>query len=137
MTVRMGTEADKRIIFAIRPQAEQFFSADGYFLSAEENGEIAGFASVFSRDIPAPVGEREAFINVIEVFENCQRRGFATMLVQEVLRLEKNKGTYQVRAYCDIGNAASHGLWRKNRFGISPVKMPDGSIAGSFVTYVL
>lgn len=137
MTVRMGTEADKRIIFAIRPQAEQFFSADGYFLAAEENGEIAGFASVFSRDIPAPVGEREAFINVIEVFENCQRRGFATMLVQEVLRLEKNKGTYQVRAYCDIGNAASHGLWRKNRFGISPVKMPDGSIAGSFVTYVL
>lgn len=137
MTVRMGTEADKRIIFAIRPQAEQLFSADGYFLSAEENGEIAGFASVFSRDIPAPVGEREAFINVIEVFENCQRRGFATMLVQEVLRLEKNKGTYQVRAYCDIGNAASHGLWRKNRFGISPVKMPDGSIAGSFVTYVL
>ncbi len=137
MTVRMGTEADKRIIFAIRPQAEQFFSADGYFLAAEENGEIAGFASVFSRDIPAPVGEREAFINVIEVFENCQRRGFATMLVQEVLRFEKNKGTYQVRAYCDIGNAASHGLWRKNRFGISPVKMPDGSIAGSFVTYVL
>ena len=137
MTVRMGTEADKRIIFAIRPQAEQFFSADGYFLAAEENGGIAGFAAVFSRDIPAPVGEREAFINVIEVFENCQRRGFATMLVQEVLRLEKNKGTYQVRAYCDIGNAASHGLWRKNRFGISPVKMPDGSIAGSFVTYVL
>ncbi len=137
MTVRMGTEADKRIIFAIRPQAEQFFSADGYFLSAEENGEIAGFAAVFSRDIPAPAGEREAFINVIEVFENCQRRGFATMLVQEVLRFEKNKGTYQVRAYCDIGNAASHGLWRKNRFGISPVKMPDGSIAGSFVTYVL
>lgn len=137
MTVRMGTEADKRIIFAIRPQAEQFFSADGYFLAAEENGEIAGFAAVFSRDIPAPVGEREAFINVIEVFENCQRRGFATMLVQEVLRFEKNKGTYQVRAYCDIGNAASHGLWRKNRFGISPVKMPDSSIAGSFVTYVL
>ena len=137
MTVRMGTEADKRIIFAIRPQAERFFSADGYFLAAEENGEIAGFASVFSRDIPAPAGEREAFINVIEDFENCQRTGFETMLVKELLRFEKNKGTYQVRAYCDIGNAASHGLWRKNRFGISPVKMPDGSIAGSFVTYVL
>ncbi len=56
MTVRMGTEADKRIIFSVRPQAEQFFSADGYFLSAEESGEIVGFAAVFSRDIPAPVG---------------------------------------------------------------------------------
>lgn len=137
MTVRMGTEADKRTIFAVRPQAEQFFSADGYFLAAEENGEIAGFAAVFSRDIPSPVGDREAFINVIEVFERYQGKGTATMLVQEILKLEKNKGTYQVRAYCDIGNAASHGLWRKNRFGVSPVKMPDGSIAGSFVTYVL
>lgn len=137
MTVRMGTEADKRIIFSIRPQAEQFFSTDGYFLAAEEKGEIVGFAAVFSRDIPAPVGEREAFINVIEIFENCQRKGFAAMLVQEILNIEKKSGTYQVRAYCDIGNAASHGLWRKNRFGISPVKMSDGSIAGSFVTYVL
>ena len=117
MTVRMGTEADKRIIFSVRPQAEQFFSADGYFLSAEESGEIVGFAAV--------------------VFENCQRKGFATMLVQEILNIEKKSGTYQVRAYCDIGNAASHGLWRKNRFGISPVKMLNGSISGSFVTYVL
>lgn len=137
MTVRMGTDTDKRIIFTVRPQAEQLFSQDGYFLVAEKNGEIAGFAAVFFRDIPAPVGEREAFINVIDVFESYQRKGLATMMVQEILKLEKDKGTYQVRAYCDIGNEASHRLWRKNKFGISPVKMPDGSIAGSFVTYVL
>lgn len=137
MTVRIGTEEDKRIIFAMRPQAEQFFSENGYFLTAVENGDIAGFAAVFSRDIPAPVGEREAFINVIEVFENYQRKGTASALVREILKIEKNKNTYQVRAYCDIGNTASHMLWRKNKFGISPAKMPDGSILGSFVTYVL
>lgn len=137
MTVRMGTEADKAEIIGKRPQAEGYFSNDGYFVAAEENGEIAGFAAVFSRDIPAPVTGREAFINLIEVFEEYRKRGAATLLVQEILKIERNSGTYQVRAYCDINNSASHALWRKNKFGISPVKMPDGSILGSFVTYVL
>lgn len=137
MTVRLGTEADKSSIIGMRPQAEGYFSEYGYFLVAEENGAVAGFAAVFSRDIPAPVSGREAFINLIEVFEDFQRKGAASLLVQEILNMERDKNTYQVRAYCDLGNAASHALWRKNRFGISPVKMQDGSIAGSFVTFVL
>ncbi len=137
MTVRMGTEADKTKIIAIRPQAEGYFSDGGYFVVAEENGTITGFAAVFSRDIPAPVSGREAFINLIEVFEEYQKRGAATLLVREILKIEREKDTYQVRAYCAINNAASHALWRKNKFGISPVKMSDGTILGSFVTYVL
>ncbi|MDE7303562.1 MAG: GNAT family N-acetyltransferase [Oscillospiraceae bacterium] len=137
MTVRMGTKADKAEIIGKRPQAEGYFSDGGYFVVAEENGAVAGFAAVFSRDIPAPVSGREAFINLIEVFEEYQRKGAATLLVQEILKIERNNGTYQVRAYCDINNSASHALWRKNKFGIAPVKMQDGSILGSFVTYVL
>ncbi|MDE7279557.1 MAG: GNAT family N-acetyltransferase, partial [Oscillospiraceae bacterium] len=74
---------------------------------------------------------------LIEVFEEHQRKGTATLLVQEILKMEKAKGTYQVRAYCDIKNSESHALWIKNKFGISPVKMSDGTILGSFVTYVL
>lgn len=137
MTVRIGTEADKAEIIGKRPQAEGYFSDDGYFVVAEESGAVAGFAAVFSRDIPASVQGREAFINLIEVFEEYQQKGAATLLVREILKIEKAKGTYQVRAYCDIDNAASHALWRKNKFGISPVKMSDGTILGSFVTYVL
>lgn len=137
MTVRIGTEADKAEIIGKRPQAEGYFSDDGYFVVAEENGAAAGFAAVFLRDIPAPVQGREAFINLIEVFEEHQRKGAASLLVQEILKIEKAKSTYQVRAYCDINNSASHALWRKNKFGISPVKMSDGTILGSFVTYVL
>lgn len=137
MTVRIGTEADKAEIVGKRPQAEGYFSDDGYFVVAEENGAAAGFAAVFLRDIPAPVQGREAFINLIEVFEEHQRKGAASLLVQEILKIEKAKSTYQVRAYCDINNSASHALWRKNKFGISPVKMSDGTILGSFVTYVL
>lgn len=137
MNVHIGTETDKVEIVGKRPQAEGYFSDEGYFVVAEENGAVAGFAAVFSRDIPAPVQGREAFINLIEIFEEYQRKGAATLLVQEILKIEKIKSTYQVRAYCDIGNAASHALWRKNKFGISPVKMSDGTILGSFVTYVL
>ncbi|MBD5145140.1 MAG: GNAT family N-acetyltransferase [Ruminococcus sp.] len=137
MTVRIGTETDKAEIIGKRPQAEGYFSNDGYFVVAEENGAVAGFAAVFSRDIPAPVTGTEAFINLIEVFEDYQRKGVATLLVQEILKIEKNSGAYQVRAYCDINNSASHALWRKNKFGIAPVKMQDGSILGSFITYVL
>lgn len=137
MTIKFGTDAEKNIIFAKRPQAAGLFSDDGYFVVAEENGEIAGFAAVFGRKIPAPVEETEAFINVIEVFEEYQKSGVASMLVRKIIETEKPRGTYQIRAYCDISNAASHALWRKNGFGLSPVKMPDGSIAGSFVTLVL
>lgn len=49
----------------------------------------------------------------------------------------KEEKVYQVRAYCDIRNVPSHRLWLKNKFAISPVKMPDNTIAGSFVSYVL
>ena len=137
MTVRFGSDDDKRKIFAKRPQAAGFFSDDGYFVVAANDDDIAGFAAVFGRKIPAPVEETEAFINLIEVFEEYQKSGVASMLVRHIAETEKPKGTYQVRAYCEISNAASHALWRKNGFGISPVKMQDGSIAGSFVTLIL
>lgn len=136
MTIRCGTEADKNQILSLRPQAESLFGGNSYFLVAED-AEILGFAVVFHRDIPAPIDAKEAFINLIEVLdEKNMRKGIASGLVQKVLETERLKDTYQVRAYCDIWNAASHRLWKKNGFGISPMKMPDGKILGSFVTYV-
>ena len=137
MQIRIGNEEDKRYIFQIRPQAAPLFSDKGYFIVAEEDG-ILGCAAVFYRKIPAPVQADEAFINLVEVFDQSNwQKGIATLMVQKVLQIEKEKGRYQVRAYCDIRNVASHRLWLKNKFGISPVKEPDGSIPGSFVTYVL
>lgn len=135
--IRAGNEEDKKYIIRIRPQASPLFSDKGYFIVAQED-EILGCATVFCREIPAPVMAEEAFINLIEVFEQSNRqKGIATLMVQKVLQVEKEKGTYQVRAYCDIKNTSSHRLWLKNGFGISPVKYSDGSIMGSFVTYVL
>ena len=40
------------------------------------------------------------------------------------------------RAYCDINNIASHYLWLKNGFGISPVKIKE-DIVGSYATFGL
>ena len=62
-------------------------------------------------------------------------QGVGSALIQEAIRMAKEKNVMQIRAYCDIQNVSSHMLWFKNGFGISPVKLPDGQILGSFVTY--
>ena len=75
---------------------------------------------------------------MIEVtHSNLRCKGIATAMLKEIIKIAKNENVYQVRAYCDIRNIPSHRLWLKNKFSISPVKMPDDTIAGSFVSYVL
>jgi GNAT superfamily N-acetyltransferase len=110
--------------------------ANSYTILAYDNDKIAAFVSVFRRQIPAPVmGSMEDFINVIDVINvQHRRKGLGSLLVQKVIEYARNAGSIQVRAYCDINNEASHGLWLKNGFGISPMKMPDGTILGSYVT---
>lgn len=112
---------------------------NGYTLLAQQENRVIGLVSVFRREIPAPLGCLwEDFINVIEVFEERDRRqGTASALVQAVLAAARGKGSIQVRAYCDIRNEASHRLWLKNGFGISPAAQSDGSIPGSFVSFRL
>lgn len=139
MTYRLGTALDRERVLRIRPQAEALLAdgEGGYLLVAEEGGELLGFAAVFRREIPAPVGKEEAFINVIEVFEETHcRRGIASSMVREIIAMERERRTYQVRAYYDIGNVASHRLWAKVGFGIAPVSV-GGRVVGSYVTYVL
>ena len=139
MMIRQGTAKDRETILRIRPQAARLLS-DGegsYLMVAEDNGELLGCAAVFRREIPAPVGKEEAFINLIEVFEEAhRRRGVASSLAREILALEQERQIYQVRAYCDIGNVASHRLWARAGFGIAPVSV-GGRVVGSYATYVL
>lgn len=138
MEIRIGNDIDKESILGIRPIAAPYFTGDYFLVAQNDEGNILGFATVFLREIPAPVQGREAFINLIEILEEENHgKGIGSLLVQKIIELEKEKDTYQIRAYCDIQNPASHRLWRKNGFGISPVKNQDDSIQGSFVTYVL
>ena len=90
------------------------------------------------RKIQAPVEVREAFINVIEVFDEGMRcKGIASLIVEKCIDVAKEKGCYQIRAYCDINNISSHKLWEKNKFAILPVTMEDGRTIGSYVAHVL
>ncbi len=136
MNLRMGNNTDMEYILNVRPQAAAYFKGRSYFIVAEDES-ILGFAVVFHRDIEAPVPANEAFINLIEILdERNHRKGIASCLVQKIIEIEEEKKTYQIRAYCEINNIASHRLWLKNRFGISPAKESNGRILGSFVTYV-
>ena len=137
MIIKLGTEADKNYILEKYPHTSQVIYGDGYLVTACENYEIIGFAWIFTREIPI-VNKTENFINVIDIFseENC-RKGIASLMVQKIIELARERGSYQIRAYCDINNVSSHMLWLKNGFSISPVKMPDNQIVGSYVAYVL
>ncbi len=134
--LRFGNKSDKEYILNMRPHAAALFEGCSYFIVAEDD-EILGFAVVINRDIVATIVAKEAFINLIEILdEHNFNKGIASRLVQRIIKLEEKKNTYQIRAYCDIKNVASHCLWLKNGFGIAPIKQHDGQILGSFVTYV-
>lgn len=138
INVRNGTKNDKQKLLNDYPNLHKFFGDNGYLIVAEKEKDIIGFLWAFVRDIPAPVESQEMFINAIEVFHTELRcRGIGTQMVQKIIEIAKEEKVYQVRAYCDITNVPSHRLWLKNKFSISPVKMPDNTIAGSFVSYVL
>lgn len=139
VTARLGTDTDRAGILRLRPQAAGLMPGGNgsYLMVAEEDGRLLGFAAVFRREIPAPVARDEAFTNVIEVFEAAdQRRGVASAMVRQILTVERGRRTYQVRAYCDISNIASHRLWARHGFGIAPVVIGE-RVVGSYVTCVL
>ena len=136
--IKNGTENDKRKLLNDYPNLHKFFGDNGYLIVAEKGDDIIGFLWAFKRDIPAPIDAQEMFINAIEVFNNELRcQGIGTQMVKKIIETARNERVYQIRASVQIGNVASHRLWFKNKFSISPVKLPDADIVGSFVCLVL
>lgn len=136
--IRFGTEAEKQTLLNEHTEIKKVIQSGGYFIVAVIEDTVIGFLWAFKREIPAPVGQSEIFVNIIEViYTNLRRQGIASAMLNEIVKVAKNENVYQIRAFCDIWNIPSHRLWLKNRFSVSPVKMPDGSVAGSFVSYVL
>lgn len=140
INIRNGTEKDKQNLLDKYPDLNKFFVIcdTGYLIVAERENDIIGFLWAFKQDIPAPIEAQEIFINAIEVFNDEWRcQGIGTQMVQKIIEIARKEHVYQVRATVQIGNVASHRLWFKNKFSISPVKMPDADIVGSFVSFVL
>ena len=136
--IRIGTDAEKQKLLNDYPNIKNVVRDGGYFIVAQIEDTIVGYLWGFKRKIPAPVEQDEIFINIIEViYTNLRCQGMASSMLQKIIEIAKEEKVYQVRAYCDIVNVPSHRLWLKNKFSISPVKMPDGAIAGSFVSFVL
>lgn len=136
--IRFGTEAEKQTVLTEYPGIKNVIRDGGYFIVAVIEDTIIGFLWAFKREIPAPVEQSEIFINIIEViYTNLRCQGIASAMLNEIIKVAKEENVYQIRAFCDIWNIPSHRLWLKNRFSVSPVKMPDSSVTGSFVSYVL
>ena len=136
--IRIGTDAEKQDLLTDYPNIKNVIRDGGYFIVAKIEETVVGYLWAFKREIPAPVEQNEIFINIIEViYADLRCQGLASAMLKEIIEIAKGEKVYQVRAYCDIKNIPSHRLWLKNKFSINPVKMPDGSIAGSFVSYIL
>lgn len=136
--IRFGTEAEKQTLLNEHTEIKNVIRDGGYFIVAVIEDTVIGFLWAFKREIPAPVEQSEIFVNIIEViYTNLRCQGIASAMLNEIIKVAKEENVYQIRAFCDIGNIPSHRLWLKNRFSVSPVKMPDGSVIGSFVSYVL
>lgn len=138
MLIRLGNEQDREEILSKYPYTSQVLYPGGELVVAVDNETIVGFSWSYKQEIPAPIERSEEFINVIEVFEQQNRtKGIASLMVQKIIEIARENDCYQVRAYCDMNNVASHKLWVKNDFTISPVKMPNGQTVGSYVAYKL
>jgi len=138
MMIKVGTENEKWELLSNESNAKNVIRDGGYLIVAKIEDRMAGYLWAFKRTIPAPVDQDEIFINIIEVIDtNFRCQGVASKMINELLKIAKKEKVYQVRAYCSIDNVPSHRLWLKNHFSISPIKMQDGSIPGSFVSYVL
>ena len=136
--IRFGTEAEKQTLLNEYPEVKNLIRDGGYFIVAVIEDTVIGFLWAFKREIPAPVEQSEIYVNIIEViYTNLRCQGIASAMLNKIIKIAKAENAYQVRAFCDIRNVPTHSLWLKNRFSVSPVKMPDGSVTGSFVSYVL
>ena len=136
--IRFGTEAEKQTLLNEHTELKKVIQGGGYFIVAVIEDTVIGFLWAFKREIPAPVEQSEIFVNIIEViYTNLRCQGIASAMLNEIIKVAKEENVYQIRAFCDNWNIPSHRLWLKNRFSVSPVKMPDGSVTGSFVSYVL
>ncbi len=138
MNIRIGLDTDKEFIITKYPHTKTVIGENGYLVIAEESENIKAFAWAFVQKIPAPIDRNEMFVNVIEILnQENYRKGIASELLKKLIELAKEQSLYQIRAYCDINNIASHKLWEKNHFTISPVKNQNGQILGSFVALLL
>ena len=121
MIIRKAAEEDIGAIYEIEAScssspwsrgqfAEELYEDFAHLLVAEEDGEITGFADLH-------IVSDDAHINEIGVREDRRRRGTASLLMEEMLRLCAEKGCAQVSLEVRMSNVPAISL--NGRYGFT------------------
>ena len=123
------------------------FGEGCYSLGAFSGDEPAGFISTYPEALIAPLsGEKDAYIDVIEVDAAFRRQGIAASLISKTERWAKNYGYRQIRAWSSDDKEEAIPMWRTLRYCLCPAIMygedscpnPDGSLpVGYYVVKLL
>lgn len=129
MKVRAATPADIPAIMTLAQQDAtaahwtsqeylKIFKSDllvqRYGLVGEENGEILGFAIARELQIqPVPESEPEWELENLAVAPAARRRGIATRLLDELLRMALDHGATNILLEARESNQAARALYRK------------------------
>lgn len=121
MEIREAAFKEKKQIIRQYPHTRQFLKRQGILYIAAEKAQALGFAFVQRRKLFNETSRFEDLILVIEVFEPEHRcKGIASALVERIRERATADECYQVIACYAPNNLASHNLWIKNRFCVTP-----------------
>lgn len=134
--IRVANYRDKRNIMKQYPHTKPYLKRKGILYIDEEDSEYRGFAFVQKRNVVNETNLTEDLILVIEVFlEKDRNKGIASNLVKKIIDDAQENGVYQIVAYYQKNNTASHKLWIKNQFSVVEVLTVDSKSLGCIATY--
>lgn len=134
--IRVANYRDKRNIMKQYPHTKPYLKRKGTLYIDESDNEYRGFAFVQKRNVVNETNLTEDLILVIEVFlEKDRNKGIASNLVKKIIDDARENGVYQIVAYYQKNNIASHKLWIKNRFSVVEVLTADSKSLGCIATY--
>jgi GNAT superfamily N-acetyltransferase len=95
-----------------------------YSLAAMCNDAPVGFISTYTRNLDVPIGEeKDAYIDIIEVDDECKRMGVATELITRTEKWAKEVGLLQIRAWSSQDKVEAIPMWRNLGYGLCPAKI--------------
>ena len=126
ITVRRASEKDIRGIHAIETECssmpwsmgqftEELWQDYAFLLAAEEDGQLIGFADLH-------VVSDDAHINELGVRGDRRRRGAASALMEEIIRISRERGAEQISLEVRQSNAAAIALYEKHGFCVAGIR---------------
>lgn len=115
---------------------------NGFAVAAIDNQKIVGFLSISWLELPQPLFDtKEAFIDIIEVFEAYRRKGIARKMIEMIIKHAKHEKAFQIRAWSSDDKKEAMPMWKTFGFGMCPISIisqkTGNPIKGYFVAKVL